>query len=106
MKNIKLFEEFIDESVADDNILKKLYNGIKNDYSIQRNTMTWKDVITALDKKFKNVAETDDQFENSSVTDAIKVATGKLKDVIEGFAKELGIAKQTMSDKDKHPERR
>ncbi len=108
LKHIQIFEEFSNESVSSDNdaILKKLYSGINNDHSIQRYTMGWKDVMAILDKKFKKVYDVDIQFEDHLVTDAQDVATGKLKTVLDVFARELGFSKQTLSDKDKNPQRR
>ncbi len=79
----------------------KLYNGIKNDHSIQRYSMGWKDVIRALDKKFKAIAKTDDQFTNEILMDAIRAAASDMMLVktLETFAKELDINMETLRKK-------
>ena len=104
---IKLFEEFVNEADTTNWILK-LYNGIKNDYSIQRNTMGWQDVLKAIEKNFKKIEETDDQFENEYLIKAITAASEdpKLQNILKSFAKELDIALDTYREKDTHPEKR
>ncbi len=91
MKNLKLYEDFSNESTESET-LNKLYNGIMNDGSIQRYTMGWKDVVAGIKKKLKKIAKTKDDFENFLVADALKACTDdKLKSTILSFAKELDM---------------
>lgn len=97
----------IKEEISDNakSILLKLYNGIKNDYSIQRFSMSWEDVLELIEKKYEiKESDIDDrvQFTNNKVTDALKVATGRLKDVIKTFASELQINIDSLNDKYKN----
>ena len=80
-------------------ILKKLYNGIQNDYSIQRFSLGWKTIIERLDKRFKTIEKTDQLFENVLLTDAIRVAKGGLRSELEAFARELSINIETLRSK-------
>lgn len=83
--------------------LEKLYNGIKNDYSIQKYSLGWSDVTEAIEKELKGKITKDEKqsFENYLVADAVKVATGKVKELIEAFARELSINMETLRDKSK-----
>jgi len=85
--------------------LKRLYNAIKGDYSIQRYTLGWTDVIGALDKRWKKgIPVTSEDFENSLLLEAINVSKGSLKATLEGFARELNINLQTLREKDTQPQ--
>lgn len=80
--------------------LVSLYNGIMNDYSIQRYTSGWVDVINAVDKLYKNIEPSDEQFENKLLLDALTVTKGKLHDVIETFATELALNLSSLREKE------
>jgi hypothetical protein len=69
--------------------LKSLYNGIMNDYSIRIYSMGWQDIVTKLEKRYKNIPRTDETFENELLINALSVAKGSLRKDIEHFAKEL-----------------
>ncbi len=79
--------------------LKSLYNGIINDYSIQRNTLGWREIIEILEKRYKYIKKTDEQFTNQMVYDALEVAKGKLYIKIENFAGELQMYLESLHDK-------
>jgi hypothetical protein len=77
--------------------VKKLYNGILNDYSIQRYSLGWVDIIETIEKRYKNpIKKTDESFENSLLTEALKVTKGKLNKQIQMFARELQINVDTL----------
>ncbi len=79
--------------------LKSLYNAILNDYSIRRYTTAWQDIISKLERRYKNIKKTDEQFENKLVLSAISVTKGSLKKDIECFARELSINTETLREK-------
>ena len=79
--------------------LKSLYNGIMNDYSIRRYSMGWQDVVTKLEKRYKNIPKTDEQFEEKLLFNALNIAKGSLRKDIECFARELSISMETMREK-------
>lgn len=79
--------------------LKKLYNGIKNDYSIQRYSLGWKTIIDKLEKRFKTIEKTEQSFENKLVEDAIRDTKGTLRNDLEAFARELSINIETLRSK-------
>ena len=79
--------------------LKSLYNGIMNDYSIRRYSMGWQDIITKLEKRYKNIPKTDEQFKNELLFNALTVAKGSLRKDIECFARELSISVETLREK-------
>lgn len=79
--------------------LKSLYNGIMNDYSIRRYTMGWQDIVTKLEKRYKNIPKTDEQFENELLFNALTVAKGSLRKDIECFTRELSISMETLREK-------
>jgi len=79
--------------------LKSLYNGIINDYSIRRYSMGWQDIVTKLEKRYKNIPKTNKQFENELLFKALSVAKGSLLIDIENFSKELSINKETLREK-------
>jgi len=90
---------------ASTNPLKRLYNAIKQDYSIQRYSLGWSDVITALDKRYKKpIPVTKESFENFLLLEAI--SKGSLKETLEAFARELNISLQTLREKDTNPQHR
>lgn len=76
--------------------IKRLYNGILNDHSIQRYSLGWIDVIDSIEKRYKNIQRTNESFENSLISDALKVTKGKLNKQIETFARELSINIETL----------
>jgi len=98
-------ESLIDEQLAlvedesADIILKKLYNSIMNDGSIQHYTMGWKDVTNAIKKKYNSIPKDDTQFGNSLVVKAVSASSEPLKSIILSFARELDINTQTLADK-------
>lgn len=75
--------------------LVKLYNGIKNDFSIQRHSLNWAGIISIInnDKRYKKpIEKMDIEFENKLLKDAINVTpNGRLKRQMESFARELSI---------------
>lgn len=75
--------------------LKSLYNGIMNDASIQRNTLGWREVIETLEKRYKYIEKTDEQFTNQMIYDALDVAKGTLYNIIERFAAEVQMNLET-----------
>ena len=81
--------------------LVRLYNGIKNDYSIQRYSLGWSDVTKAIEKKLRGKIKKDDEqsFEDHLVTDAVAVADEKLKAIIVAFGRELNMNMETLRDK-------
>lgn len=81
------------------NALKSLYNGIMNDYSVRRYTLGWNDITSKLEKRYKNITRTDEEFTDKLVTDALQVAKGKLHESIINFSRELNINIKTLSDK-------
>lgn len=79
--------------------LKSLYNGIMNDYSIRRYSMGWQDIVTKLEKRYKKIPKTDEQFEDKLLFDALVIAKGSLRKDIECFARELSISMETLKEK-------
>ena len=79
--------------------LKSLYNGIMNDYSIRRYSMGWEIIIDKLDRRYKSIPKTDEQFDNKLLIDAMAVAKGSLYKDIVCFTKELMINMETLSEK-------
>jgi predicted ATPase len=80
--------------------LINLYNAIMSEYSVRRNTLSWSDVTQAIEKRYKNFEKkTDVYFDDNVVNKAIEMSSGKLKETIEGFAREMGYNKQTLSEK-------
>ena len=79
--------------------LKSLYNGIKNDYSIQRYSLVWKDIVTKLEKRYKHIPKTNEQFENNLVINALQVSKGSLYRDIKCFSRELDINVESLRDK-------
>lgn len=75
--------------------LKNLFNGIMNDYSIQKYTLYWKDVADQIQKRYKNPIKRNEDivFEKSLLTAFTfsKANGGKIKKIIILFAKELDI---------------
>jgi hypothetical protein len=80
--------------------LVRLYNGIMNDYSIQRYTSGWVDVINAIDERYKNIEQSDEQFENELLLNALAVTNGKLHKLIITFAKELSLNLSSLKEKE------
>lgn len=79
--------------------IEALYNGILNDYSIQRYSLGWKDVKECIEKLYKNLNRNENvQFENGLLEEALIAIEyknsplhKKLKKVIVSFGKELEI---------------
>ena len=80
---------------------KSLYNGIMNDYSIRRYTLGWTSIIEKLDRRYRSIPKTDEQFGNNLVVGALRVAKGSLHKDIKNFAKELSINLETLREKTK-----
>lgn len=76
--------------------LKILYNGIMNDFSIRRYSIGWKQIIDKLEKRYKVIPKTNQQFENKLLINALNVANGSLKKDIEMFMRELSINIETL----------
>jgi hypothetical protein len=49
-----------------------------------------------LERRYKSIPRTDEEFENKMLTDALSVTKGTLHKDIEGFAKELSISMETL----------
>jgi hypothetical protein len=80
--------------------LVRLYNGIMNDYSIRRYTSGWVDVVDAINNRYETIEETDEQFENELLLNALTVTKGKLHDVIKTFATELDLNLSSLREKE------
>ena len=85
------------------NAIKKLYNGIKNDYSIQRYTVSALSLMIDIEKRYKKDIELDVniQFSISLIPKALSEISenSKLyKDII-SFSKELNINLETLKNK-------
>jgi hypothetical protein len=81
--------------------LKILYNSILNDHSIQHYTLGYKPIIDLIEKRYKIIKRTDVEFNDMIVLNALSISKGKLKNLIECFAKELNINKHTLNDKER-----
>ena len=79
--------------------LKSLYNGIMNDFSIRRYSMGWEVIIEKLERRYKAIPRTDEQFEGYLIDNALLVAKGSLRKDIEGFGRELSINMETLREK-------
>jgi hypothetical protein len=79
--------------------LISLYNGIMNDYSIRRYSLGWEEIINKIEKKYKNIPKTNEQFENKLIYNALDVVKGSLYRDIECFGKELSINLETLREK-------
>jgi len=112
MKNIPTFEEYINESYVNEakrNLkpipeIVKLYNGILNDGSIQRYSIGWKDVISAIEQKYKDLPKDKNvQFSNDLIKNALDNSRlpKYLVDILNAFAKELDINLETLRNKQK-----
>ena len=77
--------------------LLKLYNGIQNDASIKRYSMGWGVILSKIERRYKTIPQTDEQFTDQLVLDAMKVTKGHLHNDIKTFAKELNILKETVN---------
>lgn len=80
-------------------VLTSLYNGINNDHSIQRYTLGWKDIVKSIEKRYKTIPKTEEQFQDKLVVNAIGVTKGGLKSSIECFARELSLNLETLRQK-------
>lgn len=76
-----------------------LRDAIMSDHSIRRYTLTWKDVVDAIESKYNGVETKQGYFDDAVVSKAAAVATGKLKMTIETFARELSINLETVRSK-------
>ncbi len=85
--------------------LKSLYNGILNDYSIQKYTTYWLDIINKIEKRYKSIPRTDEQFDNTMLLDALSVSKGKLRKDIETLSRELSINLETIRNKNRGTQR-
>ena len=80
--------------------LVNLYNGIHNDYSIQRYSIGWSNVCETIEKlSRKPIEKNSTPFTKTLLTDALNVSGGKVKKQIAIFAKELNINIQTIHQK-------
>jgi hypothetical protein len=79
--------------------LISLYNGIMNDYSIRRYSMGWQDIVTKIEKRYKNIPKSDEQFVDELLHNALNVTTGSLHKDIDSFRRELNISMQTLREK-------
>jgi len=79
--------------------LKSLYNGVMNDASIQRYSLGWIPVIEGLDRRFKNIKRTDEEFTDQMIIDALAVSKGTLHENISIFSRELSINIETLNEK-------
>lgn len=79
--------------------LKSLYNGILNDYSIQRYTLGWSNVIKKIESRYKRIPRTDEQFEQVMLLKALGKTRGTLHGAIRVFAKELELTLESKREK-------
>lgn len=79
--------------------LKSLYNGILNDYSIQRYTLGWSDVIKKIESRYKRIPRTDEAFEQIMLPKALAKTRGSLQRDIIVFAKELELNLESKREK-------
>ena len=80
--------------------LINLYNGIHNDYSIQRYSIGWSNVCETIEKfSRKPIEKNTTPFTKELLTHALNVSGGKLKKQISCFAKELNFNIQTIHEK-------
>jgi hypothetical protein len=69
--------------------LKKLYNGIMNDYSIRRYSVRCECIIQEIKDRYKYIPITDEKFELKLFFDALSVTKGDLHNNIKSFVQEL-----------------
>ena len=79
--------------------LKSLYNGIMNDYSIRHCSLGWQDIVLKLEKRYKKIEKTDEQFKNELLINALYFTNGSLRKDIKCFAKELSINTEALIEK-------
>lgn len=79
--------------------LKSLYNGILNDYSIRRYSLGWSIIVEKIERRYKSIPRTDEQFENKLIINALSVSKGSLQKDIKFFAKELELNIKTLNNK-------
>ncbi len=79
--------------------LKSLYNGIINDYSIQRYTLGWRDVVIKLESRYKRIPRTDEQLDQIMLRKAMGKTRGSLQRAIIVFAKERELTLESTREK-------
>lgn len=80
--------------------LKKLYNAIMNDYSIQRYTLSSKDVLDKISKRYKNIKHEDIEFSEELLKQSIDVSEGSFRKLLIEFGNELNINLTTLAEKE------
>ncbi len=81
--------------------LKSLYNAIMNDHSIMRYSMGWQVIVEKLERRYKTIPKTDEQFEDEVLFNALLVVKGSLRKDIECFARELTLNMESLREKPK-----
>lgn len=79
--------------------LKRLYNGIMNDYSIQRYSLGWREIVSKIEEPYRNIPRTDIQFEDVLLTNAIDLTSGSMREILIAFGRELSINVETLREK-------
>lgn len=70
-----------------------------NDHSIRRYSMGWRNIVTKLEKRYKNIRKTDEEFTDELIYNALFVTKGSLHNDIKNFARELSLNKETLREK-------
>lgn len=73
-----------------------LYNGIKNDYSIQRYSSNWKIILDKIKTRYQSIPVTNQQFSNRLVLNCLATSNCSLHQDILTFARELEINLTTL----------
>jgi hypothetical protein len=76
--------------------LRRLYNAIMNDASIQHFTLGWKSVVDLAERTHHTIEKTDEQFTNELLDLTIKRSTGELRSILEAFKRELDINRESL----------
>lgn len=79
-------------------VLRDLYNAIKNDASIRRYSLGWVDIVEMIGRRYQTIEKTDIQFSDELLREAISMTSGGLRDKLEIFAKELSINLETVRE--------
>jgi hypothetical protein len=79
-------------------VLRGLYNAIRNDTSIRRYSLGWSDIVDIIGRRYHTIEKTDVQFSDKLLLEAISITSGGLKNRLEIFAKELSINLETIRD--------
>ena len=81
-------------------VLKQLYNAITNDYSIQRYSLGYVDVLESIERRYKTIERTNDEFTDELLLKAIVLSKGNLRKTLVAFSRELSISLDTLREKE------